>query len=66
MMIKKRVINAVSCFLRNESGAITVDWVVLTAAVVGLVIGLFVFLTPTVYSNAGEAIASQVNRAAER
>jgi len=31
-------------FLRNEAGAITVDWVVLTAAVVGLVSAIFMSL----------------------
>jgi hypothetical protein len=28
-------------FARSESGAVTVDWVVLTAAAVGLCIGMF-------------------------
>lgn len=31
-------------FLADETGAITVDWVVLTAAVVGLVTAIFVTL----------------------
>ncbi len=66
MMIKMHVINSVRRFLRNESGAITVDWVVLTAAVAGMAIGLFTILSPSVYSAVGESIASQVNRAAER
>ena len=26
----------IQCFLKSENGAVTVDWVVLTAAVVGL------------------------------
>lgn len=32
------------CFLADESGAVTVDWVVLSAAVVGLVTAIFVTL----------------------
>ena len=28
--------NALKSFINNESGAVTVDWVVLTAAIVGL------------------------------
>ncbi len=31
-------------FHRNETGAVTVDWVVLTAAVVGLAVALVVML----------------------
>jgi len=38
--MKRRTI----AFLWDESGAITVDWVVLTAAVVGLVSAIFVSL----------------------
>ena len=32
-------------FLRNESGAVTVDWVVLTAAVVALAVALVLLLS---------------------
>lgn len=32
-------------FLRNESGAVTVDWVVLTAAIVALAVALVIALT---------------------
>ncbi|MFA9230523.1 MAG: hypothetical protein ACEQSU_07240 [Microgenomates group bacterium] len=35
------------CFIKDEQGAITVDWVVLTAAVIGL--GMIV-LVPIAYS----------------
>ena len=35
--------NALKSFINNESGAVTVDWVVLTAAVVGL--GIYVTAT---------------------
>lgn len=30
--------NSLKCFLDSDDGAVTVDWVILTAAVVGLVI----------------------------
>jgi Flp pilus assembly pilin Flp len=33
-----------SAFLNDETGAVTVDWVVLTAAVVGLGLVVFTFL----------------------
>ena len=33
-----------SRFVSDESGAVSVDWVVLTAGVVGLVIGIFTIL----------------------
>lgn len=34
------MIERVKTFLKDESGAVTVDWVVLTAAVVGLAVAL--------------------------
>ena len=41
----KRIVNK---FLQNESGAITVDWVVLTAAILGVLFGaLTTFKTGT-------------------
>ena len=33
------MVNLVNKFIRSEDGAVTVDWVVLTAAVAGLCIG---------------------------
>lgn len=42
-------------FWNDESGAVTVDWVVLTAAVVGLVLMVFTVFTPQVF---GAAIAA--------
>jgi hypothetical protein len=35
-------------FLRDETGAVTVDWVVLTAAVVGLGLLIFSYIRPAV------------------
>lgn len=36
------MIKIVKCFLRDDSGAVTVDWVVLTAAVVGLATAAYI------------------------
>ena len=51
-----------SAFLKDEAGAVTVDWVVLTAAVVGL--GLLVFNTvrPAV-SNLATGIGTELGDA---
>lgn len=53
-------------FARDERGAVTVDWVVLTAALVGVVMTLFTFLTDEIYQNAGLRIAEDVADAASR
>lgn len=37
-----------SAFLKDEAGAVTVDWVVLTAAVVGLGLVVFTYVKPAV------------------
>ena len=39
-----------SAFLKDEAGAVTVDWVVLTAAIVGLGLLVFSFIRPAVSS----------------
>ncbi len=39
-----------SAFLKDEAGAVTVDWVVLTAAIVGLGLLVFNFVRPAVSS----------------
>jgi Flp pilus assembly pilin Flp len=49
-------------FLKDETGAVTVDWVVLTAAVVGLGLVVFKFVQPAV-SSLGAAIGVEVNEA---
>jgi Flp pilus assembly pilin Flp len=46
--MKGSQMRAVKTFLMNEDGAVTVDWVVLTAAIVGLV----VLLTTAMQNNA--------------
>lgn len=53
-------------FAADESGAVTVDWVVLTAAVVGIGVLLFSILTPTLFEQGGIAIADAINTAASR
>jgi Flp pilus assembly pilin Flp len=48
-----------SAFLNDETGAVTVDWVVLTAAVVGLGLVVFTFVRPAV-STVASQIGSEV------
>ena len=38
----------ISAFLKDETGAVTVDWVVLTAAIVGLGLLVFTAVRPAV------------------
>ncbi len=40
-------------FLRDESGAITVDWVVLTASIVGLCLSLIVIFSEALFGASG-------------
>ena len=51
-----------SAFLNDEAGAVTVDWVVLTAAVVGLGLLVFNFVRPAV-SNLAGAINTELGQA---
>ncbi len=51
-----------SSFLKDEAGAVTVDWVVLTAGIVGLGIIVFTFIRPSV-SNLAEGIGTQLGHA---
>lgn len=51
-----------SAFLKDEAGAVTVDWVVLTAAVVGLGLLIFNWVRPAV-SNLAEAINLELQAA---
>jgi Flp pilus assembly pilin Flp len=51
-----------SAFLKDEAGAVTVDWVVLTAAVVGLGLVVFTFVRPAV-TNLASDIAAEVKEA---
>ena len=51
-------------FARDEDGAVTVDWVVLTAAIVGLAVVAFGTIE-TATSNMATGIAADINAAAE-
>ncbi len=51
-----------SAFLKDEAGAVTVDWVVLTAAIVGLGLLVFTFVRPAV-SNLAEGIGAELTAA---
>jgi hypothetical protein len=53
-------------FLAKQDGAVTVDWVVLTAAVVGLALIVINFMTPTVFDAAGRVISTDVAAATAR
>jgi Flp pilus assembly pilin Flp len=48
-----------SAFLKDEAGAVTVDWVVLTAAVVGLGLLIFSWVRPAV-SNLAQSINAEL------
>lgn len=52
-------------FGKNDAGAVTVDWVVLTAALCGLIIAIFTILTESVYENAAQGISDTVAEAGE-
>lgn len=52
-----------SAFLKDEAGAVTVDWVVLTAAIVGLGIVVLQTVGGSVESTA-DAIAAEIDNAA--
>ena len=51
-----------SAFLKDEAGAVTVDWVVLTAAVVGLGLVVFTLIRPAI-GNLAQDIADEVSEA---
>ena len=51
-----------SAFLKDESGAVTVDWVVLTAAIVGLGLVVFTFIQPAI-SDLASDIGDEIDAA---
>lgn len=53
-------------FAGDQGGAVTVDWVVLTAALVAIIMGLFTLLTDSLYEQAGLRIAADVQEASAR
>ena len=54
-----------SAFLKDEAGAVTVDWVVLTAAVVGLGLVVFTFIQPAI-SQLADDIGAEVSIAGSK
>ncbi len=56
------MLNYLKTFHRDEDGAVTVDWVVLTAAVVGLAIAAYSTIetnSTTLITAAGGAVAAE-------
>jgi hypothetical protein len=64
--LKKSLIARLAGFSRKEDGAVTVDWVVLTAAVCGMSMIIVNMLQPALFNDGGSAIADYVARAIER
>jgi Flp pilus assembly pilin Flp len=52
-------------FLADERGAVTVDWVVLTGALVALTIAMFSILTEAIYVEAGIEMAERISQAGD-
>ncbi|MFN3721431.1 MAG: hypothetical protein ACK4VZ_00175 [Paracoccaceae bacterium] len=59
------MLNAIKNFKNDESGAVTVDWVVLTAAVVGLGLIVINAARPAI-TEAAAVIVSDIEGASER
>ena len=57
-----KLFNLFVSFKNDESGAVTVDWVVLTAAVVGLTLALMTAIRPALTGTA-DNIAGQITAA---
>ncbi|PQO24230.1 hypothetical protein C2I36_03900 [Rhodobacteraceae bacterium WD3A24] len=55
-----KLFNLIKTFRDDESGAVTVDWVVLTAAIVGLGIAVIVAVGPGI-TNLADSISSSVS-----
>ena len=53
-------------FAKDEGGAVTVDWVVLTAAMVVLVTGVFITINEAVMTDAAAGIAGHIEEAGTR
>jgi Flp pilus assembly pilin Flp len=51
----KKFLNA---FAKDEDGAVTVDWVVLTAAIVGIALGILALISTALTTTATEIAAS--------
>ena len=57
---------AFRAFLSCEDGAVTVDWVVLTAAVAGLAMMVAAMLEPVLFDSAATGITGVIQQAAQR
>ena len=58
-----KLLSVFRSFIRDESGAVTVDWVVLTAAIVGLAIVVITTLEDPL-KNAATAIGDEITEQA--
>ena len=56
-----KLFDLIKTFKNDESGAVTVDWVVLTAALVGLGLAVIVAITPGLEQAAGDINTSLQN-----
>lgn len=57
-----KLLNTMTHFAKDEDGAVTVDWVVLTAAVVGLGLVVMQAIGPAI-STASDGIATRITTA---
>ncbi len=57
------MMKTVTQFLKQEDGAVTVDWVVITAGICMLVITLFTYLQQSSYEAAAAGIRDRVTEA---
>jgi Flp pilus assembly pilin Flp len=53
-------------FVRDEDGAITVDFVVLTAAMIFMVMGVFTIITPALHEEAAANINAKIEDGTSR
>jgi Flp pilus assembly pilin Flp len=60
-----KLLNIFKRFTKDEAGAVTVDWVVLTAAIVGLGLVVMQTITPGI-EGAADVIAADLEDAASR
>jgi len=56
----------IAAFVQGDNGAVTVDWVVLTAAMVVMVTGVFIIINEGVITNASVGIADNITEAGIR
>ena len=57
-----KMLNILKRFKKDEDGAVTVDWVVLTAAIVGLGLIVMAAIKPAI-SGLSTSIATQIGKA---